>query len=169
MSRWHDASVTDAVERARAELAAGRPWMARTRLNGALAHRQDHEVLDLLASVHYEMRDLPAAGALWFVLGREDDAAREAIEAWRQIYRHDLARWHSIPGPVRRTVRAGHVEELRAAAARNGRAARDSRSPAAPEKWWEPVVFGGCAIIAVLWVLSTLGIGMWTVFHWIWR
>ena len=73
--------MSDGLARATADLAAGRPWSARNRLNGVLAHRQDTEVLDLLATVHYEMQDLPAAGALWYVLGRDDDAAQRSIEA----------------------------------------------------------------------------------------
>jgi len=40
------------------DLAADRLWKARDRLTGLLAHRQDFEVLDLLATVHHEMQDL---------------------------------------------------------------------------------------------------------------
>ena len=73
-----------AIARARADLVAGRHWKARDRLDGLLSVRQDSEVADLLATVHYEMHDLPAAGALWFVTGRNDEVARESIAAWRQ-------------------------------------------------------------------------------------
>ncbi|MGL5851537.1 MAG: hypothetical protein ACRCZD_12215 [Phycicoccus sp.] len=52
-----------AVERARADLDAGRPWLARDRLSRVLAPRQDDEVLDLLAETHAVMHDLPAAGS----------------------------------------------------------------------------------------------------------
>ncbi|RJS47369.1 DUF6584 family protein [Nocardioides cavernaquae] len=73
--------MTDALARARADLAAGRPWKARDRLTGLLTVRQDPELLDLLATVHFEMQDLPAAGALWFATGRTDADALEAIAA----------------------------------------------------------------------------------------
>ncbi|MFC0003214.1 hypothetical protein [Micromonospora siamensis] len=75
--------MSDAVARARADLAAGRPWKARNRLTGVLVHRQDREVLDLLATVHHEMRDLPAAGAItvvvWFL-------AMVAIGMWTVLH-----------------------------------------------------------------------------------
>lgn len=165
------AGVSDGLARARLDLAAGRPWRARNRLNGVLAHRQDLEVLDLLATVHHEMQDLPAAGALWFVIGRGDDAAQRSISAWLEQHRNDLARWHSIPAPVRRKVSTEPLEGLRRAAGQADKGGtRDLRPRVAePEAWWEPIVFGGGAIIVVVWLLAMVGIGMWTVFRWIWN
>ncbi|HEX5595546.1 MAG TPA: hypothetical protein VFX61_05920 [Micromonosporaceae bacterium] len=30
---------------------------------------------------------------------------------------------------------------------------------------WEPIVFEGCAIDGVIWILAMVGIGMWTISH----
>ena len=162
--------MSDGLARASADLAAGRPWSARNRLNGVLAHRQDTEVLDLLATVHYEMQDLPAAGALWYVLGRDDDAAQRSIEAWTLQYGNDIARWRSIPAPVRRAVGTEQLEGLRRAAGQAGKGGTRDLVPAGQsEAWWEPIVFGGCAIVGVAWLVAMVVIGMWTVVWWIWR
>ena len=158
------------MERATADLAAGRPWKAKDRLTGLLTHRRDEEVLDLLATVHFQMQDLPAAGALWFVTGRDDVAARTAIAAWRERHGNDHDRWRSIPASIRREVRSDDLSSLRRSAQREvqgkARARRSAKHPR--EAWWEPIVFGGAAIAMVLWVLAMIVIGMWTVFRWIW-
>jgi hypothetical protein len=156
--------VNDAMARARADLGAGRQWKARDRLTGLLAHRQDLEVLDLLATVHREMQDLPAAGALWFVTGRDDDKARNSIVAWRERYGSDRDRWRSIPGPIRREVRASDLRSLQeAATSEAGRFARPRQTAESTEACWEPIVVGGGAIAFVLWFVAMIGIGMWTV------
>lgn len=105
----------DALARARADIVAGRLWRARDRLTGLLVHRQDDQVLDLLATVHHRMCDLPAAGAIWYITGRDDPEARAAIEAWRRRYGSDEERWRSLPGPIRRTHTADRVLALRTA------------------------------------------------------
>ena len=161
--------MSDSIARARADLDAGRQWKARDRLTGLLAHRQDLEVLDLLATVHHEMQDLPAAGALWFVTGRDDDNARNSIAAWRERYGSDRERWRSIPGPIRREVRASDLRSLQeAATSEAGRFARPRQTGEQTDAWWEPIVFGGGAIAFLLWVVAMIGIGMWTVVRWIW-
>ena len=155
--------------RARADLAAGRAWKARDRLTGLLIHRQDEEVLDLLATVHQQMNNLPAAGALWFVTGRDDELARSAIEAWQERHGDDHDRWRSIPAVVRRETQSHELSVLKASASREqqGRA-RVHRGKPFQEAWWEPIVFGGGAVVFVVWVLSMIVIGMWTVARWIW-
>ena len=159
----------EGLARARADLEAGRPWKARDRLAGLLTHRQDAEVLDLLATTHYEMRDLPAAGALWFVTGRDDDQSRRAIAEWEQKYDNAVARWHSLPKVVRRNDTSARVSVLRQTARQSGRSgARDLADPPRPEAWWEPVVFGGCALTVLVWVVVMVVIGMTTVWRWIW-
>ena len=166
---WDHLRVNDSIARARADLDAGRHWKARDRLTGLLVHRQDIEVLDLLATVHYEMQDLPAAGALWFVTGRDDDKARNSIVAWRERYGSDRERWRSIPGPIRREVPASHLGSLQEAATSEvGRFSRPRQTNEHTDAWWEPIVFGGGAIAFVLWVVAMFGIGMWTVVRWIW-
>jgi hypothetical protein len=161
--------VNDSIARARADLAAGRKWKARDRLTGLIAHRQDLEMLDLLATVHHEMQDLPAAGALWFVTGRDDDKARTSIAAWRERHGSDQDRWRSIPGPIRREVGASDLRSLQeAATSEAGRFARPRQTPEYAEAWWEPIVFGGGTIAFLLWVVAMICIGMWTVVRWIW-
>ena len=157
------------MSRARADLAAGRAWKARDRLTGLLIHRQDEEVLDLLATVHQQMQNLPAAGALWFVTGRDDELARSAIEAWQERHGNDHDRWRSIPAVLRREAQSTELTLLKASAGREVRGlARVHSEKPYQETWWEPIVFGGGAIAFVLWVLTMIVIGMWTVIRWIW-
>jgi hypothetical protein len=161
--------VNGSLMRARADIGAGRLWKARDRLTGLLVHRHDDEVLDLLATVHHDMQNLPAAGALWFVTGRDDDSAARAIAAWHERFGDDSERWRSLPGPVRRDERADHVRALRKAARRaDRRADKAAWREESGEAWWEPVVFGGGAVLFVAWLVAMIGIGMWTVLHWIW-
>ena len=47
------------------------------------------------------MNDLPAAGALWFVTGRDGAAAQEAVAAWREQHGDAAAQWRTIPAPLR--------------------------------------------------------------------
>ncbi|MGA9761119.1 MAG: DUF6584 family protein [Gaiellaceae bacterium] len=72
------------LERARAEIAAGRLWKARERLAGVIRFdRYDQKVLDLLGEVHFSMGDLPAAGRLWFLterIGHETESAHAALQ-----------------------------------------------------------------------------------------
>ena len=126
-------------------------------------------MLDLLATVHYKMHDLPAAGALWFVTGRDDAMAHDSVTAWRERHGNDEARWHSIPSPVRRGVRLQHLSALEGAAKRVAaeRRSRWTEPGVHTESWWdrfESIAFGAFAI----WALAMIGVGMWTVFHWIW-
>lgn len=160
--------MSGALARARADLEAGRPWMARDRLVGALAQRQDDELLDLLAEVHETMGDLPAAGALWFVTGRDDDRARAAVDAWRDRHASDEQRWRSIPGPVRRHARPPTaLDELRAAAVVESRG-RTAPLPDVPEEgsWRDALAPVGCLLV-LLGVLVLVVVGGWTVWHWI--
>lgn len=101
------------MDRADADIAAGRLWLARQRLSSYLVERPDTEVIAKLADVHLAMGDLPAAGALLFVLGRDDDAASTALAAWRRQYNGPAAQWRSIPRAVRVSVRTPHLERLR--------------------------------------------------------
>lgn len=161
--------MNDAIARAHADLVAGRAWKARDRLNGLLAYRQDVQVLDLLATVHHQMGDLPAAGALWFVTGRADEMARTSIAAWHERYGTDEARWHSVPGPIRRKVRSQRLQSLRGAARRTtDRTMSEGQPYRYTEAWWERILWGGGAIAFLLWVVAMVGIGMFTVIKWIW-
>ncbi|MBJ7329935.1 MAG: hypothetical protein JHC95_08570 [Solirubrobacteraceae bacterium] len=72
------------IERARADLANGRPWKARDRLQGALrTSPHDAAVLNLLGDVLWGMGDHPAAARYWILVGRrgaDADTARWAFE-----------------------------------------------------------------------------------------
>jgi hypothetical protein len=160
--------MSTVIQRARADLDAGRPWMARDRLVSALRDRQDDEVLDLLAEVHAQLGDLPAAGALWFVTGRDDEISRVALLAWYERHPTDQRRWDNIPSPVRRHARAPQLIALREDATRASRAGTAPAADVPVEAWWEPIVFGGGFLVLVAWVFSMIGIGMWTAWGWIW-
>ena len=102
-----------ALQRAREDLAAGRPWKARERLRSYVnAFPTDEEALELLGEVHYAMGDLPAAGAAWILCERDDERTREAIEALRDEpallrVRAPLESW---PPVVRERLRAFGAE-----------------------------------------------------------
>lgn len=159
------------MSRARDDLAAGRAWKARDRLQGLLAHRQDEEVLELLAEVHHQVGDLPSAGGLWFVLGRDDVMARAAAAAWRERYASPQARWFSIPSTIRKARGSNaRLEELKQdyqryehSEDRRQRAKRRAREP-----WWEPVVFGGGCLVAAMFLVAMLAIGVATTWRWVW-
>jgi hypothetical protein len=103
-----------AVQRARADLAAGREWKARERLLGHLAGEYDAEALELLGEVSYAMRDLPAAGAAWFGTARRGTDVDEAVEAWRERYGDHFAQmWSSLPRSVREREGNKRVDALR--------------------------------------------------------
>lgn len=164
--------MTDALERAREDLAAGREWKARDRLTGLMAVRADDEVLDLLGEIYFTMRDLPSAGAMWVVTGRDGPEAQEAIAAWGERFPGPQARWGSIP--ARRRLAAGrpHLEELERAAraatqnggGRRERVARDIAEERSGGPDWV-----GLALLAIAAVLVTLiVVGAVTVGRWIW-
>ena len=76
-------------------------------------------MLELLATVHHDLGDLPAAGALWFVTGRSDEPAQTSIAAWRERHGGPAAQWFSIPSTVReRHGGRPHIVELERAASR---------------------------------------------------
>lgn len=124
--------MSTGVERARADLAAGRAWKARDRLQGVVADCVDADVLDLLATVYSQMGDLPAAGALWFATGREDEATHTCLIAWRERYGGELAQWRSIPRPVRKGCEPMRCSPLsvRRGALRTRRVVEDRQTPA---------------------------------------
>ena len=117
---------TAAVQRARADLAAGREWKARDRLVGHLAAEYDAEGLELLGEVHFAMRDLPSAGAAWFGTARRGQDVDDAVEAWRERHRdHFVEMWRSLPRSVREHEGNKRVDALR-------RKADEARAAAAP-------------------------------------
>jgi hypothetical protein len=80
------------LERARAEIAAGRLWKARERLVGVIRFdRYDQKVLELLGDVHFSMGDLPAAGRLWFLTERSGNEVESAHAALQERYGNDPA------------------------------------------------------------------------------
>lgn len=112
----------DVVDRARQDIADARLWKARDRLTGALVHRADHELLDLLGEVHFSMAELPAAGGMWFLTGRQGPDAEAARLAWHERHGNDpLQLWLSLPPLARRNAEQAAVLELKAAAEQRAR------------------------------------------------
>jgi hypothetical protein len=119
------------VDRARGDLQSGRSWKARDRLAGHVASNRDAEALDLLGQVHYDMGDLPAAGAVWFGTTRRGADVDEAVAAWRERHGDNFDQmWRSIPRSLRGEPRTPKLEALRSKAIeqdrRQGRADRGS-------------------------------------------
>ena len=122
-----------AVQRARADLEAGREWKARERLVGHLAAEYDAEALELLGEVSYAMRDLPAAGAAWFGTTRRGKDVDESVEAWRERHGDHFAQmWSSLPRSVRELEGNKRVDALRRRAEQVGSSggAEGASSPA---------------------------------------
>jgi hypothetical protein len=97
--------MTTVAQRARDDLAAGRAWKARDRLQGALAVDAPPELVDLLGEVLFGMGDLPEVVAL----------QRRAEEAVRQ----GRGRRPTVPGDLTATTRhqSGALALLAAVAA----------------------------------------------------
>lgn len=161
--------MTDALARARADLAAGQAWKARDRLTGVMSTRTDDEVLDLLGEVYFQMGDLPAAGSLWFVTGRNDESAQAAIAAWHERFRGAEARWHSVPRARRMSADEAHLKQLQHNSQLAARARWDmkrERVHAADRVHstdWEGIVI----MTVVFVVLALMAIGAVTVLRWI--
>ncbi|WP_353952130.1 DUF6584 family protein [Knoellia sp. S7-12] len=167
----------DALERARRDAADGRAWKARARLTGLLAHRPDAVVADELARVHHSMQDLPAAGALWFVTGRDGVVAQESVAAWREQHGDADAQWRAIPAPLRAAFASErHLIHLEAEAqeaerARIRRYQRKQRGlppheSSAMERLGD-IVMPTFWIVLALSLVALLGVGLWTVTVWI--
>jgi hypothetical protein len=124
---------SNAVQRARVDLEAGREWKARERLVGHLAGEFDAEALELLGEVNYAMRDLPAAGAAWFGTGRRGKDVDEAVEAWRERHGDHFAQmWSSLPRSVREREGNKRVDALRRRAEQDRASATSAASPQPP-------------------------------------
>ena len=156
-----------AVERARADLAAGRAWKARDRLAGHLADNLDPEALELLGEVHYAMGDMPAAGAAWFGTGRRGKDVDEAVEAWRERHAdHFDQMWRSLPRTVRDNPGNPRVEALRRRAGADRAAA--GTVPSAPVQTGggvDPAVVI-TVVLAILFVVCAV-VGAVTLLRWI--
>jgi hypothetical protein len=148
-----------AIERARKDRAEGRPWKARERLRSFLtAYPADQTALDLLGEIYYEMGDLPAAGAAWFLCTRDDSASREAIAALRREHERSTrgllgalrvrAPFEAWPPPVQERLRS-----IQAEAARRGvewePAATRADEPEYKPTVGENVALAGCLVVAV--------------------
>lgn len=160
-----------AVQRARADLEAGREWKARERLLEHLAGEYDAEALELLGEVYYAMRDLPAAGAAWFGTGRRGQDVDDAIEAWRERHDDHFAQmFRSLPRVVREREGNKRVDALRRRAEQldssesaptQGASAAESAPASGPDAAFIiaiglGVLFVACAVIGLVTLLQWL-------------
>lgn len=101
---WAEVDEQPTIRRARADLAAGRPWKARDRLSGVLRQSPSNQpVLELLGEVLYQMGDAPAAGRVWFLTERRGPDVDEALRVFLERYgRHsiDLIRVLKVRAPI---------------------------------------------------------------------
>lgn len=94
--------ASEGILRAREDIAEGRWWKARDRLNGVVqALPADQEALGLLGEVYFRMGDYPAAGRCWSLTDRTDAEAVVALKAFDEYYEN-----------------AGNAEKLRVIKAR---------------------------------------------------
>ena len=153
-----------AVQRARADLAAGREWKARDRLTGHLGEHYDAEALELLGEVHFAMRDLPSAGAAWFGTNRRGKDVDEAVDAWRERHADHFGQmWRSLPRTVRAVEGNKRVDALRRRAEQEAPA---PRSAPAPAKGGVDAAVVIAAAVGILFVACAI-IGLVTVLRWI--
>ncbi len=80
-----------ALARARKDLLASRPDLARDRVTGfiyTLNRRGEYqeEAYDLLGQIHYAMRDLPKAGGAWLLTEKSGPEVEEAMTAFFERY-----------------------------------------------------------------------------------
>lgn len=83
-----------ALERARAELQAGRPDKARDRVTGWLSSlhlcgEYSQEAYALLGEIYFAMKDFSLAGAAWFLTERDDADSRMAGDAFHERFGRD--------------------------------------------------------------------------------
>jgi hypothetical protein len=161
----------NAVQRARADLEAGREWKARERLLGRLAGDYDLEALELLGEVSFAMRDLPAAGAAWFGTTRRGQDVDDAIEAWRERHHdHFPEMYRSLPRVVREREGNKRVDALRRRAAQEDSAASASRAASRPESTAPSSGPDAAFVIALalgLLFVACAVIGLVTVLRWL--
>jgi hypothetical protein len=158
------------LDRAAADLEAGRVWKARDRFQGAFIRgRHDQAALDMLATVLYLMHDLPEAGRFWYLTDRDDEAAQRARAAFEERYRGPAEMARRLPA---RTPLDEYPEDARVRLDRLGAA------PWPPLSRWvsaEPsplsrrdrlLITLGLVLVALLLVAMLLGllqIGAWVV------
>jgi hypothetical protein len=77
------------IERATADIDAGRLWKARDRLRGGFVTAPAHqELLNLLGDVLFRMGDLPEAARFWLLTDRRDERVMQAEAALRERCGH---------------------------------------------------------------------------------
>ena len=124
---------SNAVQRARADLDAGREWKARERLVGHLAGEFDAEALELLGEVNYAMRDLPAAGAARVGTPPRGQDVGEAVAAGGGSPGDHIApMWSSLPRSVREQEGNKRVDALRRRAEQANTPVSSTGSPRPP-------------------------------------
>lgn len=153
------------IERARADLDAGRPWKARDRLVAAQKHDPwNQDVLDLLGEVYYAMGDHPSAARYWLLTDREGPEVRAVTAAFEERWGHNLGeRLKMIP--VRDPIAdyppqvAARLEALAAEAERAGitwpRERRDNSDAEDESRLWDWLIVPLIVILGPgLWLLG---------------
>ena len=167
------------LERAAADLAAGRAWKARDRLAGAVVDRCDEAVLGMLGEVCFAMRDLPAAGAAWFGTRRQGPDVEAALAAWFERFGHDPDElWRTLPWPVREAADAPRVAELARSVTRAERRRRPrprradaDRAPVPPRTAGDRALDVVAPVVGLsfgAFFLACLVVGAVTIVRWLW-
>ena len=90
--------MANLLERARADVAAGRLWKARERLEGSLANdAANQDVLTLLGEISFRMGDLPTAGPFWFLTDAAGHDVAGADAALHERYPTARALFTALP------------------------------------------------------------------------
>lgn len=160
------------IDRARADLEAGRPWKARDRLTGWLHQNPtDQDALGLLGDVYMRMGDEPAAGRALMLTERDDEDTRRAVEAFEARYGNTAARIQALgvrvpfdrwPPRVQERLRAlqqrADADGLRWIEDRPGSPVE--LPPKGP--WWhEALAMGAFGLLVAPWIVGAIVMAVW--------
>jgi hypothetical protein len=156
------------VERAHVDVAAGRAWKGRQRLEGALANQPtDQAILELLGEICFSMGDHPAAGVYWYLTTASGTDVETALVAMRDRFPTERALFGALPmkappaayPPLVRERLERLLEHPDArwlwSKKRHGRP-RKGTSPrlGGPDPWWMPLALVFMLAIFGLWLLG---------------
>lgn len=169
-------SRPEVMDRAQADLDAGRPWNAANRLQGYLANDPLHvEARLMLGQVLLDMGELEEAGRALLPSERDDDAAREAIAEWltalddltmkrvNLVERQGFANPRLVEqlGPIGRARTEPVCERVHAVLAGEGRASDDR-----PATVGDRIALG-CFSIGCGGLIAIFGAGLVQIWSWV--